>query len=60
VAPALGQLPAPPVSVARRCPDISKARRVLDYAPTVNLEQGLQATFAWYKAAYHADGTESR
>jgi len=33
---------------ARRCPDISKLRR-LGYAPRVALDAGLAKTVAWYR-----------
>lgn len=33
----------------RRCPDISKARRMLGYEPQVRLEEGLQRLFHWYR-----------
>ncbi len=39
---------APPGSTMRRCPDISKARRMLGYEPQVRLRAGLEATFRWY------------
>jgi dTDP-glucose 4,6-dehydratase len=32
-----------------RQPDISKARRVLDWEPRVELEEGLQKTIAWFR-----------
>ncbi|HDQ73150.1 MAG TPA: SDR family oxidoreductase [Chloroflexi bacterium] len=32
-----------------RCPDISKARRVLDWEPRVSLDEGLQHTIAYFK-----------
>jgi UDP-glucuronate decarboxylase len=32
----------------RRCPDISKARRELGFAPTVPLVDGLRRSFVWY------------
>jgi dTDP-glucose 4,6-dehydratase/UDP-glucuronate decarboxylase len=32
----------------RRCPDITKARRELDYRPGVTLEEGLRRTLRWY------------
>lgn len=32
----------------RRCPDISKARRVLGYEPLVSLEEGLSRLYRWY------------
>lgn len=41
-------LPAPAGSADRRCPDISKARRVLGYEPEINLEEGLDRTYKWY------------
>lgn len=36
--------------IRRRCPDISKARRLLGYAPRVNLDSGLEKTLAWYRS----------
>ena len=43
-------LPAPtyPGSVSRRCPDISKARRELGYAPAVAWRDGVRGTVEWY------------
>jgi len=32
----------------RRCPDIGKARRELDYQPKVGLEDGLRRMLSWY------------
>ena len=32
-----------------RCPDISKARRLLEWKPRVRLENGLAETVAWFK-----------
>jgi nucleoside-diphosphate-sugar epimerase len=34
--------------------DISHARAVLGYEPTVTLEEGLQHTFDWYRATQAA------
>jgi UDP-glucuronate decarboxylase len=34
---------------ARRCPDISKARRMLGFNPTVGLETGLARMLHWYR-----------
>ena len=42
--------PAPPGSVARRCPDLAKLRALTGYEPTVSLEDGLRSTVAWYQA----------
>jgi dTDP-glucose 4,6-dehydratase len=33
-----------------RQPDISKARKVLGWEPTVTLEEGLRRTVAWFRA----------
>lgn len=33
----------------RRCPDISKAVRVLNWKPKVNLEEGLKEFISWYE-----------
>ena len=32
----------------RRCPDITLARSALDWAPTVDVVDGLQRTIAWF------------
>jgi nucleoside-diphosphate-sugar epimerase len=47
----------PPVSVPRsgaevsyRVPDISKARRMLDFSPLVDLDEGLRRTISWYRS----------
>ena len=39
--------------------DISKARRLLGYEPTVTFEQGLENTVEWYRAS-QAETTASR
>ena len=46
--PELETLPAPRGSVNRRCPNISKAKRLIGYEPQINLERGLQKTYEWY------------
>ena len=40
--------PTYPGSVARRCPDISKAKINLSYKPKVKLKDGLKMTINWY------------
>jgi UDP-glucose 4-epimerase len=40
--------PTYPGSVARRCPDITKARTQLGYEPKVGWEEGLTKTLKWY------------
>jgi dTDP-glucose 4,6-dehydratase/UDP-glucose 4-epimerase len=37
-------------STPRRCPDISKARQQLGYAPRITLEAGLPDVVEWYRA----------
>jgi len=33
----------------RRCFDVTKARRELDFQPQIDLREGLRLTVAWYK-----------
>jgi nucleoside-diphosphate-sugar epimerase len=40
--------PTYPGSVARRCPDITKARKELGYEPKVDWKEGLKRTMEWY------------
>jgi UDP-glucuronate decarboxylase len=47
--PALQTLPAPPGSVAQRCPDITKLRSLTGFEPKVSLEEGVRHTFEWYR-----------
>ncbi len=42
--------PLPVDDPRRRCPDISKARRLLGWEPRVPLEEGLKRTLAFYRA----------
>lgn len=42
--------PLPMDDPTRRCPDISKAERVLDWRPRAPLEYGLEQTVAWFRA----------
>jgi dTDP-glucose 4,6-dehydratase len=36
----------------RRCPDITKARRILKWEPKVGLEEGLKLTLAYFKEVF--------
>jgi UDP-glucose 4-epimerase/UDP-glucuronate decarboxylase len=47
--PELESRPAPPGSVARRCPDLTKLRALTGYEPTVSLEEGVRRTLEWYR-----------
>ena len=41
-------LPLPQDDPRRRCPDISRARALLGWEPKVELQEGLEATAAWF------------
>ena len=47
--PTVDRRPAPPGSVARRCPDLRRLRALTGFAPKVSLEAGVAETFAWYR-----------
>jgi dTDP-glucose 4,6-dehydratase len=40
----------------QRCPDITKARRILNWEPKVNLEEGLQRTYEFFRKQAAAAG----
>ncbi|MHA1268796.1 MAG: UDP-glucuronic acid decarboxylase family protein [Candidatus Helarchaeota archaeon] len=42
--------PLPPDDPKRRCPDISKAKRLIDWEPTISLEDGLKDMIQWFKS----------
>jgi nucleoside-diphosphate-sugar epimerase len=44
--------PLPQDDPKRRCPDISKAKRLLRWEPKVNLEEGLKRTVEYFKEAF--------
>jgi len=44
--------PLPQDDPKRRCPDISKARRLLKWKPKVQLEEGLKRTLEYFKKEY--------
>jgi UDP-glucuronate decarboxylase len=46
--------PLPSDDPRQRQPDISLARRVLDWAPTIELRQGLQKTIAYFQGQIQA------
>ena len=51
-APPLVFEPLPQDDPKRRCPDISKARRLLNWEPKVNLAEGLRITLAAFKESF--------
>lgn len=40
----------------RRCPDLSKAKALLNYHPQVDLREGLNRSLSWYKEEYFPGG----
>ncbi|HEX4543101.1 MAG TPA: UDP-glucuronic acid decarboxylase family protein [Candidatus Acidoferrum sp.] len=51
--PPIGFEPLPQDDPKRRCPDISKAKRILNWEPKVGLEEGLKLTLAYFKQVYN-------
>lgn len=45
--------PLPEDDPKQRCPDITKAKHLLDWEPKVTLEEGLQKTVAYFKSVLH-------
>jgi UDP-glucose 4-epimerase/UDP-glucuronate decarboxylase len=54
--PTVEARPAPPGSVARRCPDIGRLRALTGFTPKVSLEAGVAETFAWYRDWWRSEG----
>ncbi len=52
--------PLPQDDPKRRCPDISKAKRLLKWEPKVNLEEGLKRTLEYFKEAFVSEPARSR
>jgi dTDP-glucose 4,6-dehydratase len=48
--------PLPQDDPKQRCPDISKARRLLNWEPKVGLEQGLKTTFDFFRQQVGSTG----
>ncbi len=49
-APVVESAPAPPGSVARRCPDLTLLRDLTGYTPRTSLDEGVRHTFDWYRS----------
>jgi len=56
----LRMIPQPEDDPARRKPDISLARRTLDWRPSVTLEEGLLRTIEYFRAVTPAQSPEIR
>src|SRR5881392_2043840 len=52
-APPIVFAPLPQDDPKRRCPDITKARRILNWEPKVELEEGLKLTLAYFKEVFN-------
>ena len=50
--PVIRKVPAPPGSVARRCPDLALLRELTGYEPGVSLEEGVRRTYEWYQESW--------
>jgi dTDP-glucose 4,6-dehydratase len=50
--PPLVYKPLPEDDPKRRCPDITKAKRLLKWEPRVSLEEGLKVTMAYFKQVF--------
>ena len=48
--------PTYPGSVSRRCPDISKSKRMFNFSPQISWQEGLMKTLEWYKNYYIKNG----
>ena len=48
--------PTYPGSVSRRCPDISKSKRMFNFSPQISWQEGLIKTLEWYKNYYIKNG----
>jgi dTDP-glucose 4,6-dehydratase len=53
-APAVVLEPLPQDDPKQRCPDISKAKRILKWEPKVGLEEGLRLTIDYFKKDFAA------
>ena len=49
IEPRVAHEPVPPVDVDRTHADIGRARRVIGYDPSVDLETGLRRFVEWYR-----------
>lgn len=54
-APAIVFKPLPQDDPKRRCPDITKAKRLLGWEPRVNLQEGLRLTLAYFREQYRKE-----
>ena len=48
---------APEGCVQRRCPDISKIKKFIDYKPLIDLKTGIEKTVKWYESWFRKSPT---
>lgn len=51
--------PAPLGSVLRRCPDIDRIRKLVDYEPKIGLREGIKRTYEWYYNEWQMDSVNN-
>jgi UDP-glucuronate 4-epimerase len=56
-APQLERRPPQPGDVQRTCADVTKARRLLGYAPATTVEEGIPRFVRWYRKEVHGRST---
>jgi UDP-glucuronate decarboxylase len=52
--------PLPVDDPRRRCPDITRAKQILGWAPRTSLDAGLEATIAWFTREQQDGGADAR
>jgi nucleoside-diphosphate-sugar epimerase len=57
---AFSHRPLPPDDPGRRRPDISRARELLGWVPTISLEQGLKQTIPYFAEKLKQEGCRVR
>ena len=53
--PAVTYQPIPDDDPKQRCPDITRARKLLDWSPAVSLQEGLRRTVSWFQTKHESD-----
>jgi len=52
--------PLPQDDPKQRCPDITKAKKLLGWEPKIPLEEGLRLTLAYFKAQIEKEKSDQR
>jgi dTDP-glucose 4,6-dehydratase len=59
-APKIVHVPLPEDDPKQRCPDISKAKRLLNWEPKVGLEEGLRITLEYFKQQFARESSSRK